>query len=35
MGITSGPEVYQQRMEQVFEGLPGLFFCVAKMTVSD
>ncbi|PFX14203.1 Uncharacterized protein K02A2.6 [Stylophora pistillata] len=24
MGIKSAPEVYQQRMEQVFEGLPGL-----------
>ena len=24
MGIKSAPEVYQQRMEQVFEGLPGV-----------
>ena len=24
MGIKSAPEVYQQRMEQVFEGVPGL-----------
>ena len=24
VGITSAPEVYQQRMEQVFEGLPGV-----------
>ena len=24
LGIKSAPEVYQQRMEQVFEGLPGM-----------
>ena len=24
MGIKSAPEVYQQRMEQVFKGLPGV-----------
>lgn len=24
MGIKSAPEVYQQKMEQVFEGLPGV-----------
>ena len=24
MGIKSAPEVYQQRMEKVFEGLPGV-----------
>ena len=24
MGIESAPEVYQQRIEQIFDGLPGV-----------
>ena len=33
MGIKSAPEVYQQRMEQVFEGLPGVKFIVDDIII--